>query len=220
MSHPFHLANLVVPALDGIVRALSWREGQTEAGRLVKADTAVMTTLAFQPRDVVELTLSGQIMLFNELLADGARDVLRGTVDTEKQRCRSSLVSMGRLVLRHVDRLERRGNQPYRTGAAVSRPAEVTTDAAEAMPVTTEARGSVDLGGGRPGGQLVVETSWLDDPYEQWVIARIVPPTDASAAARGSRALTMVPRDVEPALPRRLAGYSPVLTLAGAPARE
>jgi len=42
--------------------------------------------------------LTGQLVAFNELFADGTRDLLRGMVDTMKQRTQSSLVAMGRLT--------------------------------------------------------------------------------------------------------------------------
>jgi hypothetical protein len=136
LSNPFPLAKLITPALDGIVRAVSGRGNQTEG--LAKADAAMNLILAFQPRDVIEMTLAGQTVLFNELLADGAHDALRGTVDGAKQRSHAILVSMGRLVQGHLDRLERRGNQPYRTAAAA--PREAARPVAVKRPETVQCR--------------------------------------------------------------------------------
>jgi hypothetical protein len=110
-----HLTRVVTPALDGIIRALSDRGGQTEAQRKIRADQSLIMILSFLPRDVVEMTLAGQTVMFNELLADAASDVLRGMEDTMKLRTRSTIVALGRLTQGHVDRLLKRGNQPHRT---------------------------------------------------------------------------------------------------------
>ena len=108
----------MTPALDGIVHALSDRGGQTEAQREAKAGQFRTLILSFQPRDVVEAELAGQAVLFHEVLADSARDVLRGMDDTLKLRAISGLISMGRIVQGNIDRLAKRGNRPYRTEAA------------------------------------------------------------------------------------------------------
>jgi hypothetical protein len=260
LNNPFQIANLATPALYGIVRALSGRVNQTEAGRPVQADAAVNLILSFLPRDVVEMTLAGQTILFNELLADGARDALSGMTDTTRQRSRSGLVSMGRLVQGHLDRLERRGNQPYRSEAAApreeprtepcERPAGAAAaqqapsadvsprkgsgtearPAAAAIPVRMMAPKRTGASDGMPTGDSEVDTSWLDEPYEQWLIEtlpemaarpRAVPTGAAPARATGAtrdggtmeRRLVVVPRDAQPALPRQPSGYSPARML-------
>lgn len=263
MSNPFHLANLIVPTLDGIVRALSDGGIQTEAERLAKANAALTAILAFLPRDVIEMTLAGQTILFNELLADGAHDVLGGMVDAVKRRSHANLLSMGRVVQGHLDRLERRGNQPHRieagaaqgealailglreADAAEKRPlplalsppsgANLWTCLAAAAPLAVRAAlpDRTDTGGGMPSGEPPAETSWLDEPYEQWLIE-----TYADLAARGggvSPMKTPAPRQptdhvhgggpariglkpdaVEPTLPRRPSGYSHARSRVGA----
>ncbi len=252
MSNPFALANLAMPALDGIIRALSDRGNRTEAERVAKAAAAMRLILSFLPRDVIEMMLSGQTVLFNELLADGARDTLREVVDTMKLRNRASVVSMGRLVQGHLDRLERRGNQPFQTEiaaaeeddcpvptdapadaevpmpplpVAVSSPmgAEAEPQSAVLMPMAT-APEAVGTGGGMPTGEPVAETSWLDEPYEQWRIETVA---DLAAKARmAAKPETRMDAGVEPgdvvvwpgmrsdtthpALPRESAGYPPI----------
>jgi hypothetical protein len=116
--HHFHLAHLIAPALDGVLRAVSDRGNQTEAQRAARSDDAETLIMSLQPCDAIDLMLSGQLVMFNELLADAARDVLRGMLDTMKQRSLSTLVAMARVTQGHVDRLEKRGIQPHRTEVA------------------------------------------------------------------------------------------------------
>jgi hypothetical protein len=115
LGNSFHLSDLISPGLDGIVHAISDRPGLSEARRRDRANETLTLILSFLPRDVVEMTLSGHTVLFNELIADSARDVLRGMTDEMKLKSLSGLVNMARVVQGSVDRLEKRGNAPART---------------------------------------------------------------------------------------------------------
>jgi len=265
MHSPFDLSSLISPVLDGVVSALSDRVNQTEAERQAKADGALAVILSFQPRDVIDLTLAGQTVLFNEILADGARDVLRGMVEAAKQRRHSSLVGMGRVIHGYLDRLERRAIEPHRTeivpqagvdaiqtaarpdaeaaprAVAVARPPDAVTAeppvAAAAIPIAVTSGEDDGVGGGLPTGEPVVETSWLDEPYEQWIVetpadldawngaeAAEEAPPDTIASGRDDAARQERPdaaRDFEePALPRRIAGYAPARVLEDAAAGD
>ena len=83
-------------------------------------------------------------------------------------------------------------------------------------------------------GEAAVETSWLDEPYIQWLVetpadlaaaAAAVPTTETLAmmkavARQGNAAARSgaVAHGAEPALPRQQAGYSAARTLADAAA--
>jgi hypothetical protein len=190
--------------------------------------------MSFLPRDAVELTLCGQTVLFNELLADGARDLLRGP-EASKSRGRSSVINMGRLLQGHLDRLEKRGVEPHRTEFDAAReevrpvaakpvpapaPAEVEIAAAvEPTPVIAtpvppseppaEAETAPPAAIAAADEQTpVAETSWLDAPFEQWVIE-----TPAGLAAKaevetnGAVPAAVVPDTAKPVLPRQPEGY-------------
>jgi hypothetical protein len=118
----FEISDLVPPALGEILHVLSGRGHiRSDAERQATANRALMLILSFQPRDAVELTLAGQTVLFNEVLADSARMALRVTTDADKQKSIASVVNMAKLVQGHVDRLEKRGNQPARPEIVVAR---------------------------------------------------------------------------------------------------
>ena len=101
-----------------IVHALSDRANQTTAEYEAKAEATWVLAESFQPRDVIDLLLSGQLLAFNAVFADATRGLLDGMEDTLKKQTLSSLVSIGRVTQGHVDRLAKRGNQPYRTEVA------------------------------------------------------------------------------------------------------
>ena len=249
--NPHHISKLLQPALDGIVTALADRPGQTDAEYEAKANDAWTLILSFQPRDAIDLMLTGQVIAFNALFADGARDVLRGMVDTMKQRAQSSLVAMGRLTQGHVDRLEKRGIQPHRTEAA-QQPEKRDTPAARApsaeppqrprAAASPEAAPRQAVSDARPpaapdahppaayplaasdthppaasdthppaasdahpsaapeptspaAAPLVSETSWLDEPYQEWLLetpadlaalGEPVPPAASAAPAKAA----------------------------------
>jgi hypothetical protein len=228
----------MTPALDGIVHALSDRGGQTEAQRDAKAGQFRTLILSFQPRDVVEAELAGQTVLFHEVLADSARDVLRGMDDTLKLRAISGLISMGRIVLGNIDRLTKLGNRPYRTETA-SVEEEIRQRPAAEPPEAEPARGVRPIAAASPKTApqpasaapdptpetmpAVEETSWLDEPFEQWLIET---PADLAKKAglisedamappvkepdRRNRPGTQAPEPLEPALPLLPEGYAPV----------
>ncbi len=208
-AHPFHLTKLVTPALDGIVRAISDRGNQTEPQRLAKANDALILILSFLPCDAIDTMLAGQTVLFNEVLADSARDVLRGMADTMKPRALSGIISLGRLIHGHLDRLKARGVQPYRTEVASPQPekreapaamppnpkppqpprpaapAQPTPPRTAPIPAATGTKPPTPVEAKRDATTAQTspaETSWLDSPYEQWVIE-----TPADLAARAAR---------------------------------
>ena len=170
---------------------------------------------------MVDLLLSGQLIAFNAVFADAAGTLLRGMEDTAKQQTMSSLVAMGRVTQGHVDRLAKRGNQPYLSVVAAqptARPAVPPGPPPEARPeaanTAVEAPLAVMSGGPPPpaaappavapaaaAAPLPVrapeppsdcepaprhapstartpppddapppEVSWLDEPYQEYVI--------------------------------------------------
>jgi hypothetical protein len=245
LDNSFHLDDIIDPATDGIVRALADRAGQTEAQRQTRRDDAETFILSFRPRDAIELMLCGQSVLFNELLADGAKDVLCGMVDTMKLKSIGGLVNMARVVQGHVDRLDKRGialaREPVVAAeeekpAAVAEPCPVDEAPPMAAAVEDETVARAAALASLLTGQAATEaaeTSWLDGPFEQWLVetpaeiaARsgdglaVAVQSIAEAADRagrnGAARADVAPRADEPALPRKPSGYSPVAVPAEA----
>jgi hypothetical protein len=224
-ASPFNISNLIVPVLGSTIRALSDRPGQTEAQRQARAGDVLNMIMSFQPRDVVEMTLASQAVVYNELIADSAVDIFRAVDPAAKVRSLSAVMSMGRLTQGHLDRLAKRGNRPYRTEfvapeAAVEpvvaqpraaeppaveppKPAEPPPAVEPVQPIaaaqTAPASGPSEQESAEPAYQRPVQPeSWLDEPYEQLILE-----TPALVhATRMAMALTKVP-------PRRDNGIAP-----------
>jgi hypothetical protein len=169
--HPHDVSELLEPALSDIVQALSDRPGQTSAEYQAKAEDIWILIESFQPRDAVDLMLTGQLLAFNAAIADATRDLVRGAPDTIKQRTQSNLISMGRLTQGHLDRLAKRGSQPYRTEVASQQPAQPVAAASPAPPEPQTT-------------PPVAETSWLDESQQEWVIET---PAAVAAKQQGAR---------------------------------
>jgi hypothetical protein len=172
--HPHHVSQLFGPALDGIVHALADRADQTDAEYEARVEESWTLVHSFQPRDTIDLMLTGQFITMNELFADTSRDILRGMSDSLKQRARSSAVAMGRLALAQVGEFERRGIRPYRTEATPEqRPAQDTktsepagkTQTASSSPLPAVAALPPTSEAAVPGE----EASWVDEPYQEWL---------------------------------------------------
>src|ERR1019366_5479955 len=95
----------------------------------------------------LQIMLVGQTVMFNELLADGARDVLSGMTDTMKLRAQSNLNGMNRalhqnlgLFLRLRDKAEAAATEAARKAAdppgaiVLAEPAPSRAAAASAQP--------------------------------------------------------------------------------------
>jgi hypothetical protein len=184
--HPHHVSQLLEPALTDIVRAISDRTGQTAAEYEAKAEDTWILIESFQPRDAIDLMLTGQLIAFNTVFADATRDVLHGMADTIKQRTQSSLIAMGRLTQGHLDRLAKRGSQPYQTEVAAPQPAQRPAPTAKApaaepphqppvvatRPASPEPVPLQALSDSQPPPApepTVSETSWQDEPYQESV---------------------------------------------------
>ena len=246
-ADPCALADIVSPALDGIIHALSDRDGRTEAQREAKAGQFRALILSFRPNDVIDLEFAGQTVLFSEVLADSARDVLRGMDDALKPRTISGLISMGRIMQGNLDRLEKRGrglHRPASTAPQEDKPSlpivrpSVAEPPAAAAPASPEAE-SLSLTDDRQlpettaqtAGKMLTEPpsqepSWLDEPFEQWLIetpadlaakAGLIQnaPAPANGAAHGNGlAANRADELREPALPLRPEGYAQARTLS------
>jgi hypothetical protein len=178
--HPHHVSQLLGPVLGGIVHALADRGEQTDAEYDARADDAWTLVQSFQPRDTIDLMLTGQFITMNELFADNSRDILRGMSESLKQRARSSAIAMGRLALAQVAELERRGIQPYRTEAAPEQRHAAAAKAPTAEPVKQPQPASPTEPAAQPAAPTsqpilpepalpAEETSWVDEPYQEYL---------------------------------------------------
>jgi hypothetical protein len=107
MSAPgvFGFQQLMTELLRGLAQAVAERPGETDSQRFARHQTAVFSAMAFMPRDAVETMLANQCVIFDHLLRDGTRDLLRGQSDRDKIRIRPQLVAIGKSFLNHLEQL-------------------------------------------------------------------------------------------------------------------
>jgi hypothetical protein len=182
-AHPHHVSNLLQPVLGGIVTAVADR-GLPDAEFKKKAADTWTVIQSFQPRDAIDLVLTGQVVGLNDAFSDALRYLLRGMTETMRLRTQSSLVAMSRLTLAHVKEMEKRGIQPYRTEIAAQKHAAPTATAPEASPEEHPRAASpvpaqnADVAVPPPepdppppeAEQPAEETSWLDEPHQEWLL--------------------------------------------------
>lgn len=91
---------LLAACLTPLSQALS---GRPEA--MGMADETQSFVLALNPRNATQLVLATQVVLFNTLAADAARDILGGMDERLKPRAVSNLIAMGRLAATYLKTL-------------------------------------------------------------------------------------------------------------------
>ena len=154
--------------LEGIVVAMSAHPTQTEARRQVKAQGARVFIMGLLPQNALQMMIAGQAALFHELIADAGHDVLAALSGPGKERARRSVNAMSRTLCKNLEMLVRLQGMPEPVAVAVEKPAHAAP-VVEAAALSTE--------------QPVAEFSWLDEPYEEWIIAT---PADIAAMQAGS----------------------------------
>jgi len=195
--------------VDGIASAIADRAELTPEQKQARAAEVWTMLDQFQPQDALQVMLIGQAMVFNDLIADGARDILGGKLNSLKLRAQSNLNGMNRalhqnlgLFLRLRDKAAAAASEA--STAAVAEPRQPRRSAAKAQaqapaepaaapparPVTAQTEAAPNAGDGKsaprdaaatsPATAPVAEPSWLDEPYTTWVIE-----TPAAAHARG-----------------------------------
>ena len=132
----FTLEQMTAEVLRGIIETVGERADDTPARKSIRHATTVFSVMAFLPRDAVELMLAGQCVIFDHVLRDGARDLLRGQEEKVKSRVRPQLVSAGNAFLKHLDRATQLQKRPIEQIAALPHAEEEPVPAEKAKPAT------------------------------------------------------------------------------------
>ena len=130
----FGFKHAAAEIIRGIVDTVADLPGLTREQRLLKQQTTVFSVMSFRPRDPLELMLAGQCVIYDAMLRDGARDLLRGQPEEIKLRSRPVNLASGRMFLttlhtllrmrdRAADKVATQPAEEPRTAAASSPPA-------------------------------------------------------------------------------------------------
>ena len=122
-----HLARAL---LDGLVSGIADRGNRGPADKASRARDLWVVIAECEPQDAIQTMLIGQALMFNELIADGGKDVLAGMMDTLKLRAQSNVTGMSRALHQHVGTFLRLRDK---SGAAIATNAKVseTVEAAQ-----------------------------------------------------------------------------------------
>jgi len=132
-----HLARAL---LDGLIYGIADRGNRSPADKIARARDLWAVIAACEPQDAIQTMLIGQALMFNELIADGGKDVLAGMMDTLKLRAQSNVNGMSRSLHQHVGtflRLRDKSDAAAATNAAVietMEAAKLTLDSAKRPP--------------------------------------------------------------------------------------
>jgi len=133
-----HLARTV---LGGLISAMSDRGNRSPEDKAARARDLWAVVASCEPQDAIQTMLIGQALMFNELIADGGKDVLAGMMDTLKLRAQSNVTGMSRALHQHVGtflRLRDKSDAAAATNAKVSetvQAAQRVLDSAKRPPV-------------------------------------------------------------------------------------
>jgi hypothetical protein len=123
-----HLAKAL---LDGLISGIADRGNRSPADKAARARDLWAVIAACEPQDAIQTILIGQALMFNELIADGGKDVLAGMMDTLKLRAQSNVNGMSRALHQHVGTFLRLRDKSDAAVAATNAKVSETVEAAQ-----------------------------------------------------------------------------------------
>jgi len=111
--------DVMLLALDSVLQALVADPRLSQAQREARARGTVGIVDSIQPENGLELMLAGQAILFNEMVADAARDTQVLEVGEPKMKARAAAVNLAKVFGKNVDQLIRLKGRPARPTATV-----------------------------------------------------------------------------------------------------
>jgi hypothetical protein len=179
-SSEFGFGQLITELLRGLADAIADRPGETEAQRFARHQTAIFSVMAFMPRDAMETMLAGQCVMFDHLMRDAARDLLRNEAEPVKRRIRAQLTGLGRSFLRLLAEFRRLQSRTGQQTAALPD--------ARPVPPADAAQKTLNTAAARPAAAVSEPPTAATGPIPPAVVD---PASDASptqVAPRGDKA--------------------------------
>ena len=84
----FGYQQIVTEQIRGIIDTVADKPGLTPERRAAAQQTVVCSVMAYNPRDPVETMMAGHCIIYDHMLRDGARDMLRGQAEELKIKAR------------------------------------------------------------------------------------------------------------------------------------
>jgi hypothetical protein len=141
----FGFPQIVRQLIGDIVNTVADKPGLSPERKAVARQTVICTLMAFQPRDPVETMIAGQCIVYDHLLRDGARDMLRGQSDEVKIKSRIGILSTGKVFLQTLTMLTRMQGRPE-ADLAFARQLETPSEPDQNVPVAVAVHEPVRTG--------------------------------------------------------------------------
>lgn len=193
------------PAMNEICRdvmdCIGTRPGDTPARAARRTQMVADTMSSMMPLNPLETMLAGQCVMFDQLVLDATRDVMRGQTEDVKLRARPQICAMGRMLLAHLAKFQQlQAATVARLGGRLdAAAAKVETPAATAQrPEPAQAAASSNDRREPAQTPSIQETR----PAEPLTPAR----TQTSAQTHTSTQTQAAPRQPAPPAPRQPAG--------------
>ena len=95
----FGYEQIVQEMMRGLLDTVADRPDLSPGRQNSLKQTTVCTVMAFNPRDPLEAMLASQCVVYDHLMHDGARDLLRGQAEPIKLKARPGILSAGKTFL-------------------------------------------------------------------------------------------------------------------------
>jgi hypothetical protein len=119
----FGIKELLTHVVADIAKAVGERSGESRQCNYDRTEAAARSIMAFQPRDVIEVMLAGNCMMFHEMIVDSVQATLRGEETATRRAARGNIVAMDKAFGNNLALLE-----SYRTRQAAATPADAQTE--------------------------------------------------------------------------------------------
>jgi hypothetical protein len=126
----FGYQQIVMELLRGVIDTVADKPGLMPERRGAAQQTVVCSVMAYNPRDPVETIMAGHCIVYDHMLRDGARDMLRGQAEEIKIKARPGILATGKMFLSTMQMLRRTQGRAEEELAFARPPAEPPAPAA------------------------------------------------------------------------------------------
>ena len=124
----FGFEQIVTELIRGVIETVADKPGLSPERRASVTQTVVCSVMAFNPRDPIEAMMAGHCVVYDHMLRDGAREMLRGQAELVMIQARPGVLAAGKIFLGTVAMLLRMQRRPE-AQLAFARPLPARDDA-------------------------------------------------------------------------------------------
>jgi hypothetical protein len=98
-SQAFGHEQIVTELIRGVLDTVADNPNHSPERREATRQTVVCSLMSYNPRDAIETMLAGQCIVYDAVMRDGARDLLRGQAELIKIKARPGILAAGKIYL-------------------------------------------------------------------------------------------------------------------------